>query len=137
RVVRYPAKALLLVLLLLPAAAVGVVVHYPAYRAVGFVATGLARGAEDGLASVKVLAAMLLFPLTWTGAAMAMWLWRGIDAALLTVGLLPLTAYAGLVLVERVDRVLGAARALWLFRFKRLAFLRMLARRMALQEEIL
>ena len=137
RVVRYTAKALLLVLLLLPAAAVGVVVHYPAYRAVGFVATGLARGAEDALASVKVLAAMLLFPLTWTGAAMAMWLWRGIDAALLTVVLLPLTAYAALVLVERLDRVLGAARALGLFLFKRWAFLRMLAERKAIQEEIL
>src|SRR5439155_25502017 len=44
---------------------------YPAYRAVGFVATGMAKGAEDALASIKVLAAMLLFPLTWTGVERA------------------------------------------------------------------
>jgi len=137
RVVRYAVKALVLLLFLLPAAAVGVVVHYPAYRAVGFVATGMARAAEDALASVKVLAAMLLFPLTWVGAAMAMWWWRGIDTALLTAVSLPLTAYAALVFFERLDRVIGAARALGLFLFRRWAFLRMLAERKAIQEEIL
>src|SRR2546422_9165140 len=62
---------------LLPAALVGLVVHYPAYRAVGFVATGMAKGAEDALASIKVLAAMLLFPLTWTGVAGGGLVWRG------------------------------------------------------------
>jgi len=51
-----------------------------------FVATGMARGAEDALASIKVLAAMLLFPLTWAGSALAMWRWRGVEAALWTVG---------------------------------------------------
>ena len=97
----------------------------------------MARAAEDALASVKVLAAMLLFPLTWVGAAMAMWWWRGIDTALLTAVSLPLTAYAALVFFERLDRVIGAARALGLFLFRRWAFLRMLAERKAIQEEIL
>jgi len=80
RVAGYVGKAALVLLLLLPAALVGVVVHYPAYRAVGFVATGMAKGAEDALASIKVLAAMLLFPLTWTGVAAGVWRWRGIEA---------------------------------------------------------
>src|SRR3989440_5645943 len=40
----------------------------------------MAKGAEDALASIKVLAAMLLFPLTWTGVAAAVWLWRGMEA---------------------------------------------------------
>ncbi len=75
----YVGRAVLVLVLLLPAALVGLVVHYPAYRAVGFVATGMAKGAEDALASIKVLAAMLLFPLTWTGVATAAWLWRGME----------------------------------------------------------
>src|SRR5204862_38316 len=81
----------------------GLVVHYPAYRAVGFVATGMAKGAEDALASIKVLAAMLLFPLTWTGVAAAVWLWRGMEAGGVAFALAPLTAYAAPVFFERPE----------------------------------
>jgi len=137
RVARYAVAALAWLLVLLPATLVGVVTHYPAYRAVGFVATGLARGADDALASIKVLAAMLLFPLTWAGTAVAMWRWRGVEAALWTVVSLPLAAYAALAFVERLDRLIGGARALGLFLFKRWAFLRLLAERKSIREDIL
>jgi len=50
---------------------------------------------------------------------------------------LPLAAYAGLVFLERLDRLIGGARALGLFLFKRWAFLRLLAERKAIQEDIL
>ena len=134
---RYVANASVVLLLLLPAAAVGVVLHYPAYRIVGFVATGMAKGAEDALASIKVLAAMLLFPVTWTGAAAAAWLWLGPEAGVAAVGVAPLTGYAALVFFERLDRIVGGARALGLFTFRRWAFLRLLAERKAIQEAIL
>jgi len=137
RVARYVVKAAFVLLLLLPAALVGVVVHYPAYRAAGFVATGMAQGAEEALASIKVLAAMLLFPLTWAGAAALVWRWRGVEAALWTAVVLPLAAYAALVFLERMDRLVGGARALGLFLFRRWAFLRLLAERKAIQEDIL
>src|SRR5258706_3652206 len=65
RVVTYAVKSLLFLTLGLPAAIVGWLVHYPAYRAVGCVATGITKGEEDGLATVKVLAAAPLFLLTW------------------------------------------------------------------------
>ncbi|HYT05685.1 MAG TPA: 1-acyl-sn-glycerol-3-phosphate acyltransferase [Gemmatimonadales bacterium] len=136
RVARYVGKAVLFFLLLLPTALVGVVLHYPAYRAVGFVATGVAKGAEDALASVKVLAAMLLFPVTWAALTVGAWLWRGVAPALLALLLAPLTAYAALLFFERLDRVIGAARAFGLFAFRRRAFLRLVAERRAIQEEI-
>jgi len=136
RVAGYVAKAVLVLLLLLPAALVGVVVHYPAYRAVGFVATGMAKGAEDALASIKVLAAMLLFPLTWTLVAAIVWRWRGIEAGVLAFAIAPLTAYAALVFFERLDRIVGGTRALSLFVFRRWAFLRLLAERHAIRAEI-
>ncbi len=136
RVAGYVGKAALVLLLLLPAALVGVVVHYPAYRAVGFVATGMAKGAEDALASIKVLAAMLLFPLTWIGVAAAAWWRRGVEAGLLAFAAAPLAAYAALVFFERLDRIIGGARALSLFVFRRWAFLRLLAERHAIREEI-
>jgi len=137
RVARYVAKAVLVFLVLLPAALVGVVVHYPAYRAVGFVATGIAKGAEDALASVKVLAAMLLFPVTWTLVAIAVWRWLGWSAAVLSLGIFPLTAHAALLFSERLDRLIGGARALALFTFRRRAFLRLLAERKAIRTDIL
>jgi hypothetical protein len=115
---------------------VGVVAHYPAYRLVGFVATGMAKGAEDALASIKVLAAMLLFPLTWIGIGAAVWLWRGVEAGLVALAVAPLTGYAALIFFERLDRILGGARALGLFAFRRWAFLRLLAERNAIRDEI-
>lgn len=48
----------------------------------------------------------------------------------------PLTGYAALAFFERLDRVIGGARALGLFTFRRWAFLRLLAERNAIQEEI-
>jgi len=137
RVARYVGKAALVLSLLLPAALVGVVVHYPAYRVVGFVATGMAKGADDALASIKVLAAMLLFPLTWSGVAAAAWLKRGPEAGVLALAVAPLTAYAALVFFERLDRIIGGARALGLFVFRRWAFLRLLAERKGIRDEIL
>ncbi len=136
RVARYIARAALFFLVLLPAALVGLALHYPAYRAVGFVATGWAKGAEDALASIKVLAAMLLFPLTWGVLAIVMWRWRGAAVALAWLPLGPLTAYAALRFTERLDRVVGAARALALFAFRRWAFLRLAAERAAIRDEI-
>src|SRR5207244_6087561 len=104
RVSRYVVKAALVLVVLLPAALVGVVINYPAYRAVGFVATGIAKGAEDALASIKVLAAMLLFPLTWVIVAVVVGLRRDVELGVLTLGVAPLLAYAALVFFERLDR---------------------------------
>jgi len=137
RVARYVAKAGAVLLLLLPAALVGLVANYPAYRAVGFVATGIAKQAEDSLASIKVLAAMLLFPLSWAGAAAAVAVWRGVNDGFLALGMAPLLAAAALAFVERLDRIVGGARALGLFAFRRRAFLRLLAERKGIQQEIL
>ncbi len=136
RVVRFVGKAAVVLLLLLPAALVGVVVHYATYRAVGFVATGMAKGAEDALASIKVLAAMLLFPVTWAAIAAAVGLSWGVEAGLIALAVAPLTAYGALLFFERLDRIIGGARALALFAFRRWAFLRLLAERQAIRDEI-
>jgi 1-acyl-sn-glycerol-3-phosphate acyltransferase len=136
RVARYAAKAVLVLAVLLPAAAIGIVLNYPAYRAVGFVATGFAKGAEDALASIKVLAAMLLFPLTWAGVAIAVGLKWGVEAGAVSFVAAPLVAYAALVFFERLDRIIGGARALGLFAFRRWAFLRLVAERTGIQEAL-
>ncbi len=137
RVARYSAKAVLVLLVLLPAALIGVVLNYPAYRVVGFVATGMAKGAEDALASIKVLAAMLLFPLTWTLVAVLVGMTQRVEAGVAALIVAPLFAYAALIFFERLDRIIGGARALALFAFRRWAFLRLLAERHAIRDEII
>jgi 1-acyl-sn-glycerol-3-phosphate acyltransferase len=137
RVARYAVKGAFVLLVLLPAALTGLVLNYPAYWAVGFVATGMAKGAEDALASIKVLAAMLLFPVTWLIVAVGVGLGLGVEGGVVTLAVAPLLAYAALVFFERLDRIIGATRALGLFTFRRWAFLRLLAERHAIREEII
>lgn len=137
QVMAYALKSTLFLTVGLPAALVGLVVHYPAYRAVDWVATGLTKGEEDALATVKLLAATLLFPLTWAAVVLAAWLWRGPWAAALVAPTLPLTAYAALRFSERLDRVVGATRALAIFLVRRRAFLRLTVERRTIREEII
>src|SRR5258706_16482361 len=104
-VVTYAVKSVLFLTLGLPAAIVGWLIHYPAYRAVGWVATGIAKGDEDPLATVKVLAAALLFPLTWTAVIGAVWLWRGVWPAVLVAPAPPPTGYVALHFARRLVRL--------------------------------
>src|SRR2546428_8065015 len=67
----------------------------------------------------------------------AVWLWRGPWAAALVAPALPLTGYVALQFAERLDRVIGATRALSIFLLRRRAFLRLTAERRAIREEIL
>ena len=80
---------------------------------------------------------MLLFPLTWAAVAAAVWLSRGVEPALLALAIEPLTGYAALIFFERLDRIVGGARALALFAFRRWAFLRLLAERKGIRDDIL
>jgi hypothetical protein len=137
RAVTYALKSVLFLTLGLPAAVIGALVHYPAYRAVGWVATGMTKGAEDALATVKLLSAMLLFPLTWTAVLVAVWLWKGIWAAVFVAPILPLTGYVALQFAERFDRVLGSTRALAILLLRRRAFLRLTAERHEIRRQIL
>jgi len=135
-VARFLWRSLAVAFVLLPLAIVGTVVHYPAYRIVGYVATGIAKGKEDSLATVKVLAAMLLFPLTWLAVALPVAAIWGPWPGLFTLALLPPAGYAALLVLERLDRLFGAARALALFTLRRRAFLRLAVERRGIREEI-
>jgi 1-acyl-sn-glycerol-3-phosphate acyltransferase len=136
RVATYSIRSVLFLALGLPTAVLGWVINYPAYRVVGWVATGVTKGDEDALATVKLLAACLLFPLTWLAVLAAVWLWLGPWAAALAAPVLPLAGYVALQFSERFDRVLGATRALAILLFRRRAFLRLTAERHDLQREI-
>ena len=92
----------LMLALLWPLALPGILLHYPAYRAIGRLALARAHGQEDMLATLKVMAGLVLFPLTYLAAAVALWpLLVGPWHLLLC--LMPLTGYAALLLAQACE----------------------------------
>ena len=68
-VFRHLITRVLLFLLLIVPATLGALVHYPAYRLGGYLATRFSKNDEDVISTVKIISAMLLFPMTWLLAA--------------------------------------------------------------------
>ncbi|MEO8189903.1 MAG: lysophospholipid acyltransferase family protein [Acidobacteriota bacterium] len=123
-------------LALLPFAAAGVLLHYPAYRLSGMLARRLVESGEDVLATVKVASSMLLFPLTWTLCGAAAWRFAGPAAAAGALVVVPFCGWAALRASESLETLAGRARALTFGVFHRPALRRLMAERAALQREM-
>jgi len=126
----------LLFLLMLGPALLGAVAHYPAYRLGGYLATKLSRDAEDIISTVKIISAMLLFPLTWLILAVAGYAVLGWWAALATLLIVPVCGYAAIIFFEELDKSIAGLRVLTFFLVRRRFFVRLLAERKAIRNEI-
>ncbi|HVG35470.1 MAG TPA: hypothetical protein VM911_20635, partial [Pyrinomonadaceae bacterium] len=127
----------LLFLILLPLALAGALLHYPAYRLAGFFAIKFSQKSDDVVSTIKIIAAMLLFPLTWIGLSIVgyeFWGWPGAAGALL---LTPLAGWAAVRFFEKFDQFVGGAKALLFFITRRWFFKRLLVERRAIREEII
>ncbi len=127
----------LLFLLLLPAAIIGTVVHYPAYFLGGYLASTFSRDSDDVISTTKIISAMLLFPLTWLVVGIIGYWFGGLFFAALPLVVLPLTGYLAIRFFEELDQSLGGLRALTFFLRRRKFFVRLLAERNAIRGEIL
>ncbi|HKO44755.1 MAG TPA: 1-acyl-sn-glycerol-3-phosphate acyltransferase [Pyrinomonadaceae bacterium] len=127
----------ILFLLLIGPAVVGLAVHYPAYRLGGLLATRISKNDEDVISTVKILSAMLLFPLTWMVVAWLSYTWWGWGIALVILVLLPVAGYLAIRFFEGIDSFMGGSRALAFFLMRRRFFVRLLAERNAIRNEIL
>ena len=135
-VLRHVATRVLPVLCLSPLAAVGFFVHYPAYRLTGALATRLSRASDDVVSTIKIVASMLLFPLTWIALAAAAgraWGWRGV---LVAPAVAPACGWVAVRFSEQLDEFVGGARALRFYLTRRWFFKELLAERRRLREEI-
>lgn len=126
----------LLFLVLLPIALAGTILHYPAYRLAGYFARKFSQNSDDVVSTIKIIAALLLFPLTWIGLAIACYTLWGWPAALGTLILTPLAGFAAVRFFEEFDQFIGDARALLFFITRRWFFKRLLVERRAIHEEI-
>ena len=134
-------KRSLLFLLMLGPALLGTVAHYPAYRLGGYLATRFSADSEDIISTVKIISAMLLFPLTWLILAVVAYFAVGPRFAwLAAVGVLivvPICGYVAIRFFEQLDRSIAGVRVLTFFLVRRRFFVRLLAERKAIRNEII
>jgi len=136
-VARYLARTLVLLVVLTLPGLLGLVTHYATYRLVGWLAFRLARGDVDVVATGKVTAGLLLFPLTWGFAALAAGIW-GHPLLGLSVGVgLPLLGYAGLLWLELLAGIKVRGKALWFAVTKRGFVRHLVTERRAIREQVL
>lgn len=129
-------RCLMFLLLLVPAT-VGIVIHYPAYRLGGYLATRFYQDSEDVISTIKIISAMLLFPLTWFVVGLLTYRLLGGIVTIIAMLIVPATGYVAIRFSEELDRFLGGMRALAFFLRRRRFFVRLLAERNAIRNEIL
>lgn len=137
-VIRQAFIQVLPLIVLLPLAVVGTIIHFPAYQISKLLAVFFTHhGADDIVSTVKVLAAMVLMPLTWLVLAVAVYLYFGWIAALASLPVSVVSGYAALYSLEEAAILRGWAKAIYIFFRDRDKFLRLLAERRQLQEQLM
>ena len=129
-------KRSLLFLLMLGPALIGTVAHYPAYRLGGYLATKFSRDAEDIISTIKIISAMLLFPLTWLVLAVVGYQLVGWWVAAAALVVIPVCGYLAIIFFEELDKSIAGIRVLTFFLVRRRFFVRLLAERKAIRNEI-
>jgi hypothetical protein len=128
---------IILLVLLLPLILTGTLVHLPAYLLCELLARlNRTHGADDIASTVKILAAIVLMPLTWiviTALAYAFLGWRASILALPTV---IVCGYVAMRSVEEIYDMRGWYRAVFVLLRRRGLFLRLLLERRSLHREI-
>ena len=123
-------------LLMLGPALVGTVTHFPAYRLGGYLSTKLSRDSEDVISTIKIISAMLLFPLTWLILATVGYLLFGWWASVGALLVIPVCGYLAIIFFEELDKSIAGIRVLMFFLVRRRFFVRLLAERKAIRNEI-
>jgi 1-acyl-sn-glycerol-3-phosphate acyltransferase len=121
---------------LLPIALAGVIIHFIPYRIIDALSKRFSRDADEMTATIKFIAALLFYPLTWGIVAFLVWRWWGITAGILAMALLPAIGYVTLWVMEQLDEFTGTMRALMHRTASRATQARLVAHQQLLREQI-
>ena len=127
----------ILFLLMLGPAVIGTITHYPAYKLGGFLATRLSRDSDDVISTIKIISALLLFPLTWIVLTVLGYVFSGWLVALAAFVVIPFCGYTAILFYEELDKSIAGLRVLTFFLVERRFFVRLLAERNAIRDEII
>lgn len=124
-------------ILLAPLVIFGAILHFPAYKLCGIIASSeIKKGHFDMASTVKALSGLVLMPLTWIIAAIILDYFFGWKIALLSIPFSFLCGWIALRSLEEVDELRGWLKAITVFFLKREKFLRLLAERKMLFEQV-
>lgn len=130
-------KRLWVLVLLAPLAIFGMILHFPAYQICKFLAFLETRKQNFDMAStMKVLAGIVLMPLTWFVFAGILEYYFGWEIALLSIPFSFLCGYTALRTLEELSDLSRWLKAISLFFLKREKFLRLVAERRKLFEKL-
>ena len=128
---------LILLIIFLPFAVIGAIIHFPAYQTSKILASRYTKhGVDDIVSTVKILSSILFMPLTWLVLAGILYFYFGWQIALASIPISFFCGYIALRSLEEIADMRGWFRAIWLFVRKRELFLELLLERRALQKEI-
>jgi len=135
-VTTYSLRNLVMLLLWAPLALVGWLWHAPAYYAVRAIVF-LSKGDVDQAATVKLCAALLLFPLSWSAVGAAVgWQLNWISGVCVALSG-PFLGYIVLVFKERIEKLSLSTRALTAFLNRRAHLARLSVQREAIHQDII
>jgi ABC-type multidrug transport system fused ATPase/permease subunit len=117
-------------------ALIGTITHYPAYKLGGYLATRFSRDSDDVISTIKIISAMLLFPVTWIVLTVLAYAFSGWWLAVLVLVVVPFCGYLAIVFSEELDKSVAGLRVLMFFLVRRRFFVRLLAERNAIRDEI-
>jgi len=124
-------------LLYLPLGIPGLLLHFLPYRLIGILARTTSKGSSDVLATIKLMSAAIVLPVTWIVLAILAGRWAGPVVGTGVLLLAPASGYAALRLTETADRAFGAFRALGLWFTGRRRLFQLQLERRRLREDIL
>jgi 1-acyl-sn-glycerol-3-phosphate acyltransferase len=120
-----------------PLAIAGALVHYPAYLICDLLSGRYKKhGVDDIVSTVKILAAIVLMPLTWIIVTLLAYLWRGWRVSALALPLVILCGYAAMRFFEELYDMRGWYRAVLVLVRQRRLFIHLLRERRALYNEL-
>jgi glycerol-3-phosphate O-acyltransferase / dihydroxyacetone phosphate acyltransferase len=124
-------------LLFAPLVIIGAILHFPAYKLCGVIASVETKKRHFDMAStMKALSGLVLMPLTWliiAGVLLYFFDWK---IALVSIPFSFLCGWIALRSLEEIDELRGWFKAIKVFFLKREKFLRLLAERKALFEKV-
>jgi glycerol-3-phosphate O-acyltransferase / dihydroxyacetone phosphate acyltransferase len=123
--------------LLFPVAWLGLLLHAPAYLLCEIVAYFFhTHGPDEGRSTAKILAAIVLMPLTWLITATGMFFWQGWQVALYSLPVMAGCGYIGLRWVEEIYDLRGWLRALLILYQRRKQFVKLVREGRSLRKEL-
>jgi 1-acyl-sn-glycerol-3-phosphate acyltransferase len=123
-------------LVVLPVPLFGTAVHLPAYLATDALAKLFARGEQEMVGTLKVIAGALLYLSTWLAIAAIADHFFGKSVAVIVLLAMPFVAVVTVWFWEQIDEAGGLVRALMHGAFRRYSYRRLLEERRSIRMEI-